>query len=62
MSQTAEMKIAPAATKLVQANHVSKVFTRDTFEVKALDDVSIEIAEKEFMALMGPRVPEKQRC
>src|SRR5436853_7940589 len=54
MPQAAEMKSAPAATKLVQANHVSKVFTRDTFEVKALDDVSIEIAEKEFMALMGP--------
>ena len=52
--QTAEMKSAPAATKLVQANHVSKVFTRDSFEIKALDDVSIEIAEKEFMALMGP--------
>src|SRR5437868_13721732 len=54
MPQAAEMKSAPAATKLVQANHVSKIFTRDTFEVRALDDVSIEIAEKEFMALMGP--------
>lgn len=54
MPQAAEMKSSPAATKLVQANHVSKIFTRDTFEVKALDDVSIEIAEKEFMALMGP--------
>lgn len=54
MSQTAEMKSAPAATRLVQANHVSKIFKRDSFEVKALDDVSIEIAEKEFLALMGP--------
>ena len=54
MPQTAEMKSAPAATRLVQANHVSKIFKRDTFEVKALDDVSIEIAEKEFLALMGP--------
>src|SRR2546429_907140 len=54
MPQAAEIKSSPAATKLVQANHVSKVFTRDTFEVKALDDVSIEIAEKEFLALMGP--------
>src|SRR5205809_1401259 len=54
MPHTAEMKSAPAATRLVQANHVSKVFTRDTFEAKALDDVSIEIAEKEFLALMGP--------
>jgi putative ABC transport system ATP-binding protein len=54
MAQIAEMKSAPTTTKLVQANHVSKVFTRDTFQIKALDDVSIEIAEKEFMALMGP--------
>src|SRR5205807_179019 len=54
MSHTTDMRIAPATTKLVQASHVSKVFVRDTFRVKALDDVSIEIAEKEFLALMGP--------
>lgn len=54
MAQATEMKIAPAETKIVQVNHVSKVFTRDSFEVKALDNVSIEIAEKEFLALMGP--------
>ena len=54
MPQTAEMKSAPAATRLVRANHVSKIFKRDTFEVKALDDVSIDIAKGEFLALMGP--------
>ncbi len=54
MAETAELKDAPATTKIVQVKHVSKVFTRDTFEVKALDDVSIEIADKEFLALMGP--------
>ncbi len=41
-------------TKVVQARNVSKVFKRDAFEVKALDDVSIEIAGGEFLALMGP--------
>jgi putative ABC transport system ATP-binding protein len=41
-------------TKLVQARNVSKIFKRDSFEVKALDDVSIEIAQGEFVALMGP--------
>jgi putative ABC transport system ATP-binding protein len=41
-------------TKVVQARNVSKVFRRDAFEVKALDDVSIEIAGGEFLALMGP--------
>jgi len=41
-------------TKLVQARNVSKIFKRDSFEVKALDEVSIEIAQGEFLALMGP--------
>ena len=43
-----------ATTKVVQARNVTKVFKRDAFEVKALDDVSIEIAGGEFLALMGP--------
>ena len=41
-------------TKVVQARHVSKIFKRETFEVRALDDVSIDIATGEFLALMGP--------
>ncbi len=41
-------------TKVVMARNVSKIFRRDAFEVKALDDVSIEIASGEFLALMGP--------
>jgi putative ABC transport system ATP-binding protein len=41
-------------TKVVQARSVSKIFKRDAFEVKALDDVSIEIGGGEFLALMGP--------
>jgi putative ABC transport system ATP-binding protein len=41
-------------TQVVQVRNVSKVFKRDAFEVKALDDVSIEIAGGEFLALMGP--------
>src|SRR6266851_2666721 len=40
-------------TKVVQARNVTKVFKRDAFEVKALDDVSIEIGGGEFLALMG---------
>jgi putative ABC transport system ATP-binding protein len=53
MSTVAENKIA-TGTKVVQARNVSKVFKREAFEVKALDDVSIDIATGEFMALMGP--------
>jgi putative ABC transport system ATP-binding protein len=40
--------------RVVEARRVSKVFKRDSFEVKALDDVSIDIASGEFVALMGP--------
>jgi putative ABC transport system ATP-binding protein len=53
MSTVAENKIA-TGTKVVQARNVNKIFKREAFEVKALDDVSIDIATGEFMALMGP--------
>lgn len=39
---------------VVQARGVSKIFRRDAFEVTALDNVSIDIAAGEFVALMGP--------
>jgi putative ABC transport system ATP-binding protein len=45
---------AATGTQVVQARHVSKIFKRDAFEVKALDDVSIDIGKGEFLALMGP--------
>ncbi len=51
ITSTAETK---ASVKVVTARNVSKVFHRDSFEVKALDDVSIDIKEGEFIALMGP--------
>ncbi|MBI4736669.1 MAG: ABC transporter ATP-binding protein [candidate division NC10 bacterium] len=40
--------------KIVQVEHLFKVFRRDTTEVVALDDVSLDVAEGEFVALMGP--------
>src|SRR5437667_11862115 len=51
---TATFSRTVTQTKVVQARNVSKIFKRDAFEVKALDDVSIEIASGEFLALMGP--------
>jgi putative ABC transport system ATP-binding protein len=51
---TATLSKTATQTRVVQVRNVSKVFKRDAFEVKALDDVSIEIAGGEFMALMGP--------
>jgi len=51
---TATLANTAVQTKIVQARDVTKIFKRDAFEVKALDDVSIEIASGEFLALMGP--------
>jgi len=53
MSTVAQNKVA-TGTKVVQVRNVSKIFKRDAFEVKALDDVSIDIASGEFLGLMGP--------
>jgi len=53
MSAVAEPKVATNA-RVVQARGVTKIFKRDAFEVTALDDVSIDIAKGEFLALMGP--------
>jgi putative ABC transport system ATP-binding protein len=39
---------------IVRVEHLSKVFHRDSTEVMALDDASLEIATGEFVALMGP--------
>src|SRR5579863_5086337 len=51
---TATITNTATQTRVVQVRNVSKIFKRDAFEVKALDDVSIEIAQGEFLALMGP--------
>jgi putative ABC transport system ATP-binding protein len=50
------MTVPKVATgsKVVQARNVNKIFKRDAFSVTALDNVSIDIAEGEFLALMGP--------
>src|SRR6202041_2521075 len=53
MSTVVQTNVA-TSTKVVQVRGVSKVFKRDAFQVTALDDVSIDIATGEFLALMGP--------
>jgi putative ABC transport system ATP-binding protein len=42
------------AETIVRVKNVSKRFSRDGFQVVALDHVSLEIHEGEFFALMGP--------
>jgi len=39
---------------IVRVTNVSKRFVRDGFEVVALDDVTLEIQQGDFFALMGP--------
>lgn len=39
---------------IVQAKDVTKIFKRDAFEIKTLINISLEIVEGEFLALMGP--------
>src|SRR5271167_526077 len=52
---TTQTPTQPAVgSKVVQARGVTKIFKRDAFEVTALDNVSIDIAAGEFLALMGP--------
>jgi putative ABC transport system ATP-binding protein len=53
-SNTSMAETRTSVAKVVTARNVSKVFQRDSFEVKALDDVSIDINEGDFIALMGP--------
>ena len=38
----------------IEARNVSKVFSRDTFTVTALQDISLSVRRGEFLALMGP--------
>jgi putative ABC transport system ATP-binding protein len=55
MSATTQTPTQPAlGSKVVQARGVSKIFKRDAFQVTALDNVSLDIAAGEFLALMGP--------
>jgi putative ABC transport system ATP-binding protein len=42
------------AAPMVQVRNVSKSFSRDGFEIVALDNVSLVIQERDFFALMGP--------
>ena len=42
------------AAPVVEVRSVSKVYHRDGFEIPVLEEVSLDVAEGEFVALMGP--------
>ena len=44
----------PAAPPLVRIENLSRIYRRDTIEVRALDGIDLIIAAGEFVALMGP--------
>jgi ABC-type glutathione transport system ATPase component len=39
---------------MINIEHVSKIYKRDSVETIALDDVSFNVKEGEFLAIMGP--------
>jgi putative ABC transport system ATP-binding protein len=39
---------------LIEVDRVEKIFRRDADEVRALDGISLQVAEGDFLALMGP--------
>jgi len=43
-----------SATEFIQVRNVSKLYVRDSFQVAALKNVSLNIMRGEFLALMGP--------
>jgi putative ABC transport system ATP-binding protein len=41
-------------TSAVTLDHVTRAYKRDEFEIRALDDVTLAIPAKSFVAIMGP--------
>jgi putative ABC transport system ATP-binding protein len=40
--------------RIIQIEHLTKIYGKGDVQVRALDDVSLEIKENEFVAIMGP--------
>ena len=38
----------------IDLEHVTRIYKRDEFEVRALDDLTIHVPEGKFVAIMGP--------
>jgi putative ABC transport system ATP-binding protein len=51
----AEHEVSPMSQETaIEIDHVSRVYRRDEFEIRALDDISLRIPAGRFVAIMGP--------
>jgi len=46
----------------IRFDNVSKIFGRNSAGIKAIDDINLEIAEREFVAIVGPSGCGKTTC
>jgi putative ABC transport system ATP-binding protein len=49
-----ESDTATAQHYAIDLENVTRVYHRDDFEIRALDDVTIRIGQGHFVAIMGP--------
>src|SRR5205809_7895246 len=38
----------------IELDHVSRIYKRDEFEIRALDDITMTVPDGKFVAIMGP--------
>jgi ABC-type glutathione transport system ATPase component len=48
--------------KMIRLKNIEKVYRTDTVETLALNSVTLDIAEGEFLSIMGPSVAARVRC
>src|SRR5260370_7101949 len=51
--------ITTEESSAVTLDHVTRTYKRDEFEVRALDDATLDIPRKSFVAIIGPSGSDK---
>lgn len=47
---------------MLQIKNISKTYKTGNLVQRALDDVSLNLRDNEFVAILAPAVPAKRRC